>query len=56
MRWEDEGGAVLLRPMGTSAPARASKARRLEKRRPTKQPTGDRQSLTEPRGDDRAPA
>ena len=52
MRWENEGGAVLLRRTGTSAPARASKAKRLQKSCPTKQPTGDRQSVMEPRGDD----
>ena len=52
MRWENEGGAVLLRRTGTSAPTRAPKTKRLQKSRPIKQPTGERQSVMEPRGDD----
>jgi hypothetical protein len=56
MRWEDEGGAVLLRRTGTSAPARASKTKRLQRSRPTKQPTDDKQSVMDPRADDQAPA
>jgi hypothetical protein len=44
MRWENEGGAVLLRPTGMSAPTRASKARRLQKSRPD-QPAEGRQVL-----------
>jgi hypothetical protein len=56
MRWENEGGAVLLRRTGTSVPAHAPKTKQLQKSRPTKQPTGERQSVMEPREDDQAPA
>jgi hypothetical protein len=40
MRWENEGGAVLLRPTGTSAPTRTSKARRLQKESANQAPDG----------------
>jgi hypothetical protein len=56
MRWENEGGAVLLRQVGTSAPAHAPKTKQLQKSWPTKQPTGQRHAVMEPREDDQAPA
>jgi hypothetical protein len=55
MRWENEGGAVPLQPKRTSVGARASKAKRSQKR-PISQARADRQSLMDARAGDRAPA
>ena len=49
MRWENEGGAVLLRPTDRSTPTRASKAR-VQDSRPKDQPRDDRHSVTEALG------